>query len=354
MPETSSGEKTELPSQKKRDDARKEGQVAFSKELSSTILLGSILLLFYFSGSSAQESMAEFLTIIFQNIDLPELDIPLLQQLFDKSIKSSTLIVVPFFSVILVVGILISVMQVGVNFTLKPLQPKLSKLNPLKGLGRIFSKQALVEFLKSIFKLTVIGYIGYFTFRESIDVMSNLIETNPKALLLAAASIIGNFTLKLFIALLVMAIFDYMFQLWDLEQKLKMTKQEVKDEYKQMEGDPILKSRIRQIQQQMSQARMMQEVPEADVVLTNPTHFAIAMKYDRDVMVAPQVIAKGVDHIALRIIDIAKENEVIVYESATMARALYFQVEIGEGIPEEFYKAIAEILAFVYKTRNKK
>ncbi len=353
MAESDSGEKTESPSQKKRDDARKEGQVAFSKELSSVALLGSVLILFYFGSSTMRDSISEALIYTFQNIDLPELDIPLVKQLFDRSIRSSAIIVMPFFLTVVVVGILASVLQVGVNFTIKPLQPKISKLSPIKGLGRMFSKQAFVEFLKSVFKLSVIGYIGYFTFQESFDVMRSLIASNSKTLLLMTFSLIGNFALRLFVALLIMAIFDYMFQLWDLEQKLKMTKQEVKDEYKQLEGDPALKGKIRQIQQQMSQARMMQEVPDADVVLTNPSHFAIAMKYDREIMVAPQVIAKGVDHIAFRMIEIAKENEVIIYESATMARALYFQVEIGETVPEDFYKAIAEILAFVYKTKKK-
>lgn len=353
MAESDSGEKTESPSKKKRDDARKEGQVAFSKELSSVALLGSVLILFYFGSSLMRESIAETLIYTFQNIDLTELDIPLVKQLFDRSLKSAAEIVMPFFLTIVIVGILVSVLQVGVNFTLKPLQPKLGKINPLKGLARMFSKQAFVEFLKSVFKLSVIGYIGYYTFQESSDAMHNLIATNSKTLLVTAFILIGKFALRLFVAMLIMAIFDYMFQLWDMEQKLKMTKQEVKDEYKQLEGDPALKGKIRQIQKQMSQARMMQEVPKADVILTNPTHFAIAMKYDREIMAAPLVIAKGVDHIALRMIEIAKENEVIVYESATMARALYFQVEMGETIPEDFYKAVAEILAFVFKTKKK-
>jgi len=168
-----------------------------------------------------------------------------------------------------------------------------------------------------------------------------------------ATSIVGDFVFRLFLAFLILAIFDYIFQRWDLEQKLKMSKQEMKEEHKQTEGDPTLKARIRQIQQQLSQARMMQEVPAADVVISNPTHFAIALKYDREYMSAPQVVAKGMDYMALRIIQIAGENNVIVYQNPGVARALFFQVEIGEDLPEEFYKAIAEILAFVYKTQKR-
>ncbi|PCI23295.1 MAG: flagellar biosynthesis protein FlhB [SAR324 cluster bacterium] len=354
MAESDSGEKSESPSQKRRDDARKDGQVAYSKELSSAALLGSFLLLFYFTGSTMVKALADLLADSFRNLQWAELDIPLIKQLLMRFLQPAGIIVFPFFGTVVIIGVFSSVVQVGVNITFKPLTPKLEKMSPFKGLGRIFSKQSLVELVKSLFKMGVIGYIGYYTFMESLEEIHNLISVDPKSLFAVAGEIIGRFTLRLFIALLTMAVFDYMFQIWDLEQKLKMTKQEVKDEYKQSEGDPALKGKIRQIQQQMSQGRMMQEVPESDVVISNPTHFAIAMKYDRETMHAPQIMAKGVDHIALRMIEIAKENDVLVYQNPAVARAIYFQVEIGEGVPEEFYKAIAEILAFVYKAKKKK
>ncbi|MDX2469603.1 MAG: flagellar biosynthesis protein FlhB [SAR324 cluster bacterium] len=349
-----SEEKTEAPSQKKRDDARQDGQVAFSKEVSGAALLGSFLLLIWFGGEGFQQSWLEIIAFSFKNLARPEMDANLAANLFMAFIKPAGLIVFPFFLTAIVVGVFSSVLQVGFNITGKPLVPKLDKLSPIAGIGRMFSKQSFSELIKSIFKLTVIGYIGYYTFLENTDALQNLIAQDSRVLLGESFHMIGMFTFRLFIALLLMAIFDYMFQRYDLEQKLKMSKQDLKEEMKQSEGDPMIKARIRQIQQEMSQSRMMQEVPTADVVVSNPTHFAIAMKYDREVMAAPEVIAKGSDFLALRIIEVARENGVIVYENAPVARGLYFQSEIGDQVPEEFFRAIAEILAFVYKAKKRK
>lgn len=354
MAESSAEEKTESPSQKRRDDARKEGQVAFSREVSAVALLGSYLLIFYFLGPMMINSFGDAFRHSFINLSISELTLPLLKEITNGFMRDTVVVVVPFFIAAIVVGIMASVAQVGFNITGKPLIPKLEKLSPLKGFGRIFSKQAFSEFLKSLFKMGVIGYIGYYTFDTSLEQIINLIDTDSRTLFSNTGSIIGSFVFRLFLAFVILAIFDYLFQRWDLEQKLKMTKQEVKEEHKQTEGDPALKARIRQVQQQLSQARMMQEVPESDVVISNPTHFAIALKYDREVMQAPQVAAKGTGYIALRIIEIAGENNVIVYHHPGVARALYFQAEIGDTVPEEFYKAVAEILAFVYKTKKKR
>ncbi|MCP4751440.1 MAG: flagellar biosynthesis protein FlhB [Proteobacteria bacterium] len=354
MAESSAEEKTEAPTQRRREDARKEGQVAFSKEVSAVALLGGFLLLFYFSGSLMVDAFREAFVYTFQNLSMSELTVPLIVDLSNIFLTNIATTIIPFFGIAIVVGILASVVQVGIHFTLKPLTPSFEKLSPLKGIGRIFSKQSFSELLKSLFKMGVIGYIGYDTFESSLDEIIGLIETDSRLLLGNAATIVAGFVFRVFLAFLVMAVFDYMFQRWDLEQKLKMSKQEMKEEHKQTEGDPTLKARIRQIQQQLSQARMMQDVPAADVVISNPTHFAIALKYDREYMRAPQVVAKGMDYLALRIIEIAGENEVIVYQNPGVARALFFQVEIGDGVPEEFYKAVAEILAFVYKTKKKR
>lgn len=350
----SGGEKTETPSQKKRDDARKEGQVANSKELSSCAILGGFILVFYFSSSFMLDLYKESLIFAFKNLSLPELSIPMLRKFFIEIVKKAILMTAPFLGAALVIGIFASVVQVGFKISAKPLAPKLSKISPLKGIGRMFSKQSAMELFKTLFKMTLFGYIGYYTFSESVAEIQLLFDHNPKTLIHYTAGIVSVFLFRVFLALLVLALFDYMFQRFDLEQKLKMTKQEVKEEHKQAEGDPQLKAKIRQIQQQQSQARMMQDVPESEVVISNPTHFAIALKYDREVMRAPQIIAKGVDHMALRIMEIASENNIIVYRNPPVARAMYFQVDIGDEVPEEFYKAIAEILAFVYKSKKKR
>jgi len=354
MAESTSDEKTESPTQKKRDDARKEGQVAFSKEVSAVALLGAFLILFYLMGSNILQSFRDTFVFAFTNLDIGELSITLLSDFTLSLISDSMFVIMPFFLLAVVVGLLASVAQVGLHFSLKPIKPGLEKLSPLKGIGRIFSKQAFSEFLKSIFKMGVIGYIGYYTFSHNMGQIIDLINTDSRNLIEQSTNIIGDFIFRVFLAFIIMAVFDYLFQRWDLEQKIRMTKQEIKEEHKQTEGDPILKSRIRQIQQELSKARMMQEVPGSDVVISNPTHFAIALKYDREYMKAPQVIAKGMDHLALRIIEVAGENSVVVYQNPGVARALYFQVEIGDDVPEEFYKAIAEILAFVYKAKKRK
>jgi flagellar biosynthetic protein FlhB len=354
MAESSAQEKTEAPSQKRREDARKEGQVAFSREVSGVALLGSFLLVFYFLGPMMIEAFGDAFRQAFVNLSLSELSTPMVVELTNGYMRDAVVVVIPFFITALVVGIMSSIVQVGFNLTGKPLIPKLEKLSPLKGFGRIFSKQAFSEFLKSVFKMGVIGYIGYYTFSTSLQQMIKLIDMDSKNLLFDAGGIIGEFVFRLFLAFVILAIFDFIFQRWNLEQKLKMSKQEVKEEHKQLEGDPALKARIRQVQQQLSQARMMQEVPDSDVVISNPTHFAIALKYDREYMQAPQIVAKGMDYVALRIIEIAGENNVMVYHHPGVARAIYFQAELGDTIPEEFYKAVAEILAFVYKTQKKK
>jgi flagellar biosynthesis protein FlhB len=354
MAEASTQEKTEMPSPKRREESRKEGQVAFSREVSAVALLGSFLLLFYFLGSSMVSSFANALRYAFENLVMSELTIPVLEDLTKAFLRYSLIILIPFFITAVVIGLFSSVIQVGLHFSLKPLVPKLSKLSPLQGFGRIFSKRSLSELFKSLFKMGVIGYIGYYTFTSSLDQIVSLTAVDSRELLSHSAAIIADFVFRLFLAFLLLSVFDYLFQRWDLEQKLKMSKQEVKEEQKQTEGDPILKARIRQIQQQLSQARMMQEVPGADVVISNPTHFAIALKYDREVMQAPKVVAKGMDYIALRIIEIAGESGVVVYQNPGVARALYFQVELGDSVPEAFYKAVAEILAFVFKAKKKR
>ncbi len=348
-------EKTEAPSQKRRDDARKEGQVAYSKEVASAFLLGAFLLVFWAGGSFFQITWEEIMRESLQGINkYAELDNNLVGRLFSDVLGKAALITVPFFIAVLFVGVFASVIQVGVNLTLKPLEPKLDKLSPIKGLGRMFSSQAVSELAKSLFKMGVIGYIGYVTFMENLEPMKALIAADPRILLHESMNLIGIFAFRLFLALVVMAAFDFMFQRWNLEQKLKMSKQDLKEEMKQSEGDPQIKARIRQVQQEMSKARMMQEVPKADVVVTNPTHFAVALVYDREVMTAPRIIAKGADFIALRIIEIARERDVVVYENPLVARGVYYQAEIGDEVPEEFYRVMAEILAFVYRVKKKR
>ena len=354
MAEQEGQEKTEVPTEKKRRESREEGQVAFSKELSSAALLAGIVLTLVATSPIILDAMRQLMSQIFR--DLAQSEELSIDSIFTLSGEILSIILpafAPFVAVIIFVGIFASVLQVGVLITFKAIAPKFNKISPLTGLKRLFSSQSLADFLKSMAKLIIVGFVGYLTYIDKITELNGLSVSTPESILIYNFTVVAEVAGKIVLALVAIAIFDYFYQRWHHEQQLMMTKQEVKDETKQTEGDPQLKARIRQIQREMSNARMMQEVPKADAVIVNPTHFSVAILYDRDVMSAPEVIAKGADHLALRMRTVARENNVPILERPELARDLYANVEIGDDIPERFYKAIAEILAFVYRLRKR-
>ena len=354
MAEQEGQEKTEVPTEKKRRESREEGQVAFSKELSSAALLAGIVLTLVATSPIILDAMRQLMSQIFR--DLAQSEELSIDSIFTLSGEILSIILpafAPFAAVIIFVGIFASVLQVGVLITFKAISPKFNKISPLTGLKRLFSSQSLADFLKSMAKLIIVGFVGYLTYIDKITELNGLSVSTPESILIYNFTVVAEVAGKIVLALVAIAIFDYFYQRWHHEQQLMMTKQEVKDETKQTEGDPLLKARIRQIQREMSNARMMQEVPKADAVIVNPTHFSVAILYDRDVMTAPEVIAKGADHLALRMRTVARENNVPILERPELARDLYANVEIGDDIPERFYKAIAEILAFVYRLRKR-
>ena len=350
MAEQQGQEKTEAPTEKKRRESREEGQVAFSRELPSAALLAGILLTLIATSPLILDAFREMTTQIFREMSkADELSIDSLYDLSGKIFSTLLPAFAPFAAIIVLVGILASVLQVGVQITLKAIAPKFNKISPLTGLKRLFSTQSLADFLKSMAKLIIVGIVGYITYMDKITELNGLSVATPEAILEYNFTVVAEVSGKIVLALVAIAIFDYLYQRWHHEKQLMMTKQEVKEETKQTEGDPQLKARIRQIQREMSNARMMQEVPKADALIVNPTHFSVAILYDRDVMEAPEITAKGTDHMALRMRTVARENSVPILERPELARDLYANVEIGETIPERFYKAIAEILAFVYR-----
>ena len=354
MAEQQGQEKTEAPTEKKRRESREEGQVAFSKELPSAALLAGILLTLIATSPLILDAFREMTTQIFREMSkADELSIGSLYDLSGEIFSTLLPAFAPFAAIIVLVGILASVLQVGVQITLKAIAPKFNKISPLTGLKRLFSTQSLADFLKSMAKLIIVGIVGYITYMDKITELNGLSVATPEAILEYNFTVVAEVSGKIVLALVAIAIFDYLYQRWHHEKQLMMTKQEVKEETKQTEGDPQLKARIRQIQREMSNARMMQEVPKADALIVNPTHFSVAILYDRDVMEAPEVTAKGTDHMALRMRTVARENSVPILERPELARDLYANVEIGETIPERFYKAIAEILAFVYRLRRR-
>ena len=354
MAEQEGQEKTEVPTEKKRRESREEGQVAFSKELSSAALLAGIVLTLVATSPIILDAMGQLMSQIFRDLaQRKELSIDIIFTLSGEILSIILPAFAPFAAVIIFVGIFASVLQVGVMITFKAISPKFNKISPLTGLKRLFSSQSLADFLKSMAKLIIVGFVGYLTYIDKITELNGLSVSTPESILIYNFTVVAEVAGKIVLALVAIAIFDYFYQRWHHEQQLMMTKQEVKDETKQTEGDPQLKARIRQIQREMSNARMMQEVPKADAVIVNPTHFSVAILYDRDVMTAPEVIAKGADHLALRMRTVARENNVPILERPELARDLYANVEIGDDIPERFYKAIAEILAFVYRLRKR-
>jgi flagellar biosynthetic protein FlhB len=259
----------------------------------------------------------------------------------------------PIFVVTLLIAILGNYLQIGFLMTLDPLKMKLSKLNPIEGAKRIFSLRAVVDFVKSMFKMLIIGIILYLTLWGEKEKLLAL-GTVP---LEQTVSYISSLTLtagiKIGVTLAILAVFDFIYQKYEHEKSLKMSKQDILDEYKKSEGDPLIKGKIKERQRKLAMQRMMQEIPKADVIITNPTHYAVALKYDSTNMQAPTVIAKGTDYIALKIKEIAKSHQIVTMENKPLARSLYAQVEIGQSIPADLFQAVAEVLAYVYKMKGK-
>jgi flagellar biosynthetic protein FlhB len=278
-----------------------------------------------------------------------------LLNLMNLSLKETLIIILPFALIILVSSLAINIYQLGGFMVVgENLAPKLEKLNFVTGLGRMFKLRTLVDCLKSVFKMAVIFLMGYLVIRDHMEEFALMADMAPVAAGLLVMSISLEIFLKTCVLLLILAILDYAYQRWQFMQDMKMTKQEVKDEYKQIEGDPVVKNRIRQAQREASKKRQLNDVPKADVVIANPEHFAVALLYDRREAPAPVVLAKGQDFMAQRIKDIARENKVPIVENKPLAQALYRAVEPGEVIPAEFYKAVAEILSFIYKAKGRR
>jgi len=351
------GEKTEKATPKKRKDERKKGNVFLSKDAVTAV---SLIASFY--------ALKVFASTIFSGIqDLVKRYISLAgtTEVFLSSDISTTFTdlglvflkcAMPLVLVSALVAVVVTMAQTKMLFSPKAFAPKFSRINPLNGIKKMFSMRAIVELLKSLFKIVVLLYVVYTVLIDEVVTLPTLINMTPVSAINKTGEIIMDVVLKSGIAFVFLAAADYLYQWWDYEKNMKMSKQEIKDEYKQVEGNPQIKGRQRNLQQQRSRQRMMQNVPEADVVIRNPTHFAVALKFDRDKDRAPRVVAKGMDQLALRIVKVAEENDVYVTEDRPLARALYDAVEVGDEIPEEFYKAIAKILAFVYnlKEKNKK
>lgn len=344
-------ERTEKATPKKRREARRKGQVAKSQEIPTVVILLSSMTFFYFGGTWMFHQVTDVSRHLFRDVAQVSLSVESIQTLIWFLFQKSLIILFPLFGVVVVAGIFSNVSQFGFMISGEPLVPKLSKLNPIKGMKNVFSLRGLVELIKSLFKITIIGSMAYTILHGEFDRIPGLIELGIADILKFAGSVflkLGFYTSLIFI---ILAALDYVYQRWQHEKDLRMTKQEVKDEYKQREGDPKVKARIRSAQREMAMHRMMEAVPDATVVITNPTHLAIALKFERN-MAAPVVVAKGAGRIAERIRDIATQNDIPIVEQKPLARALFKSVEIDQSIPADLYHAVAEVLAYVYRLKG--
>ncbi len=353
------GEKTEPATSKKLDDARKEGQVAKSREIANGLgLLALFLILKFWVGHIGEQLLGVFQIVynripdltVYPNGFMPEASV---MSLFGLMLKQVLLILAPILIIGFLVAFLSDLVQVKWKPTTKPLKPKFSKLNPISGFKKIFSVNSLVELVKSVLKIGLIVYVCFSYLKERWLLLFNLYDMSLMQAIGLAAETMTDLGIRISALYMVIALGDYIYQRVKFSNDMKMTKQEIKEEFKQMEGDPQIKGQIRAKMREASRRRMMQDLPKADVVITNPTHYAVAIQYDPEIADAPVVIAKGEDYMAARIKEVARENQIEIVENKPLARMLYANVDIGQAVPPELYQAVAEVLAFVYHLQGK-
>lgn len=343
--------RTEKATPRRKQEAREKGQVARSIEVNSVLVLLTAITIFRYAGPYMVSSINDMAAYSFKNMNttfgmenVTTMAVFYLWQIFK--------IIAPVLGAVLIAGLLINYLQVGVMFTMKPLTPKFENINPIGGFQKLFSRRSAIEFLKSLLKLFLIGWIAYEGVKAALPSLVPSMDMPG----IEPMKFVGHLTLSIFmkilLALIGLAILDYLYQKWEYEQTLMMTKQEVRDEFKQTEGDPMIKARIRQIQREMARRRMFEAIPRADVVITNPTHIAVALEYKTG-MKAPVVLAKGERVIAERIKEMAKKHNIPIVENPPLARALLKQCPVGTPISPDLFEAVAEVLAFVYRMNKK-
>jgi flagellar biosynthetic protein FlhB len=344
--------KTERPTHRRLKKARDKGQIARSKEVSAAaVLMGVLLVLMYFGKNVIHVLQLEMRSLLkFQTGS--DITVPQLSEMIKDISAHTAVVVLPILLTALVCSVFANVIQGGLVFSTESLGIHFEKLNPKNGLKRIFSKAGIMELAKNLVLITAIFIISYRVVVKHLPIYPRLVLMDVTRLFHWTASISSEVFIQVVILFVFLAVVDYGFQKYRFIEQLKMTKKELKEEFKETEGDPITKGRIRRVQRELARRRMMADVPNADVVITNPTHYAVALSYKMDSMDAPKVVAKGVGFLALRIKELAQEHDIPLVENKQLARALYKSVEIGAYIPGNLYKAVAEILAYVYKARN--
>lgn len=346
-------EKTEKATPKKREDQRKEGNVLQSKEIVTAASVLGIFASVRLLAGFIMKNLLSYTARVYEQAGTYDVTVDNIYPIIINMMTLFVMAVGPVCAIAMLLGIIPTVAQTRGLFTMKALKPKFSRMNPLQGIKKMFSLQAVVGIVKGLIEVIVIGWLIYNEISKRMPRILSLMDVGLMQGLAYIGLSVFDLIMLICIVLVFVAAADFLFQWWQFEKNIKMSKQEVKEEYKQMEGDPQVKSKIKQRQQQMAQQRMMQEVPSADVIIRNPTHYAVALRYDQEKNRAPQVIAKGKDYLAFKIIEIAEKNDIYCMENPPLARALYAQVDLGREIPYELYDAVAEVLTVVYREKNK-
>jgi len=352
MPEESYHDRTEQATPKRREEARQKGHVARSPELNSALVLlaGSVVL--YFVAGAMMRQVLLTSKSIFQNLARTTVTVSAIQGYFASILGTVAVSLAPVVGTVMAVGLLSNYLQVGVVFSAEPLTPKFDKLNPWMGMKRLFSLRAVVELVKGLLKVAVVAWVASVTIQSKFPDYLRLSDQGIPEILAFLGRTTFHVTLRCALALLFLAILDYGYQRWEHERSLRMTRQEVREELKETEGDPLIRARIRSIQREMARRRMMKKIPEADVVITNPVHLAVALKYEAEKMNAPVVLAKGARLLAEKIKALAREHDIPIVEDPPLAQFLYKTTEIGMEIPVDAYKAVAEILGYIYRLKG--
>ena len=354
MAESQEQERTEQASPRRKEEARKKGQVAKSQEIASVAVLLGCLTYFYFGAAGLVRQIMEMMRRHLRDAGTTVISNDTVQGFVFGVVYDCFIMVFPLLMTVVAAAIAANVIQVGFMFSTEALTPTFSKIDPIKGFRRLFSLKSLAELTKNILKLIIVGYVAYYTVSTEVDNLIPLMHQSVWGITTYFGEVSFKIILRTCWVLIILAALDYMYQRWEFERGLRMTKQEVKDEFKQTEGEPLVKARIRRLQREAARKRMMAKVPKADVVITNPEHLAVALLYEQSGMAAPVVVAKGAGYMAERIREIARKSGVPLVENKPLARILYRTVDVDQVIPENLYRAVAEVLAYVYGLKKRK
>lgn len=352
--ENDDADKTEEPTQHRIDEFRRKGQVAASKELSSVLILSACLLTIGLSVIFIYEEVTTYMEWLYTIDFSTAFEAKIIQKILSKAVGTLLFCSAPVFLVSFLIGVVANVAQVGLLFAPEVLEIKFDKLNPVNGFKRLFSIKSVAEAIKGVFKFSVVIAITYAVLSDKVKSFAGFLQTSPEKGFLYGKELILESGFLIILGLFIIAVLDFAFEKFQYQKKLRQTRKQIKEETKEKEGNPEIKQRIRSIQREMATKRMMEAVPQADVIVTNPTHISVAIKYDATTMIAPEVVGKGADHMAFRIRELAKEHDIPMVENVKLARALYKTVKVGQGVPRDLYKAVAEVLAFVYKMKRRR